>query len=78
MRVLAVDCDQLLARVAYGQGEQDVTIATLDQEIAPGDWVLVYLGMAVSKLTEREAADIIAFYEHGRVPPIGGTGDEKD
>ncbi len=35
-----------------------------DCSLAPGDWVLVYLDLAVEKLEEAEARDALAFLEN--------------
>lgn len=50
-RLATVDLDGKVQRVHFGPVEN----------VSPGEWVLVYLGLAVSKLDEREAMDTLRF-----------------
>lgn len=34
-----------------------VSLLTVDEPVAPGDWVLVHAGFALARLTEGEVAD---------------------
>lgn len=43
------------ADVRVGERLKSVSLLTLDQPIAPGDWVLVHSGFALGRLTEAEA-----------------------
>jgi hydrogenase expression/formation protein HypC len=50
-RVAVVDVDGKMQRVHFGPVEH----------VTPGEWVLVYLGLAVSKLEEHEALEALRF-----------------
>ena len=53
---LAVECDQL-ARVDVAGVRRTINIGLLEEEgVAPGDWVLIHVGFAMSKIDEEEAA----------------------
>ncbi len=49
------------ATVLLQEAERRVNLALLaDDGIVPGDWVLVHAGLAMSKLSEEEAREVIA------------------
>ena len=50
-RLAIVDVEGKIQRVHFGPVEH----------VSPGEWVLVYLGLAVSKLEEREAHETLQF-----------------
>lgn len=53
-----VDESNRLARVDVAGVRRNVNIGLLDsdgQEAAPGDWVLIHVGFAISKVDEQEA-----------------------
>jgi len=47
--------------VAVRTGDRDITASLLavDDELGPGDWVLVHSGLVLSRLTEKEALDAL-------------------
>jgi hydrogenase expression/formation protein HypC len=48
----------MLARVDVAGVRRNVNIALLDETgVAPGDWVLIHVGFALSKIGEDEARD---------------------
>lgn len=54
-----VDESNRLARVDVAGVQRTVNVALLDAEgtgVAPGDWVLIHVGFAMSKVDEEEAA----------------------
>ena len=52
---LAPTCDQL-ARVDVAGVRRTINIGLLEDEgVAPGDWVLIHVGFAMSKIDEAEA-----------------------
>ena len=60
-----VDAENLIAKVDVGGVKRDVNIACIvDDEHPPascvGDWVLVHVGFAMSRLDEAEAAHTLA------------------
>ncbi|HYA67639.1 MAG TPA: HypC/HybG/HupF family hydrogenase formation chaperone [Acidimicrobiales bacterium] len=51
-----VDANQDLAKVDVAGVRRNVNIALLaDEGVTPGDWVLVHVGFAMSKIDEPEA-----------------------
>lgn len=63
-----VDADNLIAKVDVGGVKREVNIACIvdDEHSANscvGDWVLVHVGFAMSRLDEEEAARTLALLE---------------
>jgi hydrogenase expression/formation protein HypC len=54
-----VDDDNHLARVDVAGVQRNVNIGLLDGEnaVGPGDWVLIHVGFAMSKVDEQEALE---------------------
>ena len=53
-----------LASVAVSGVRRMINIGLLEgEQLAPGDWVLIHVGFALSKIDEREAADAMEFLE---------------
>ena len=52
-----VDEDNRLAQVDVAGVQRNVNIGLLDDEggVGPGDWVLIHVGFAMSKVDEQEA-----------------------
>jgi hydrogenase expression/formation protein HypC len=53
-----VDAENRLARVDVAGVRRNVNICLLDAEdggVAPGDWVLIHVGFALSRVDEEEA-----------------------
>jgi hydrogenase expression/formation protein HypC len=51
-----MDCHEHLARVNVSGVTRIINIGLLeDEELAPGDWVLIHVGFAMSKIDEEEA-----------------------
>jgi hydrogenase expression/formation protein HypC len=48
------------ARVDVGGARREVNTALLDGALAPGDWVLVHVGFAMSRIDEAEAERMLA------------------
>ena len=64
--VEVVDDANRLARVDIGGVKRTVNVALLDAEeggAAPGDWVLVHVGFAISKVDAEEAAKTLELLE---------------
>jgi hydrogenase expression/formation protein HypC len=51
-----VDGENLLARVDVAGVRRNVNVALLD-DAQPGDWVLIHVGFALSKVDEEEALE---------------------
>jgi len=53
-----------LARVDVNGVGRMINVGLLeDEQLAPGDWVLIHVGFAMSKIDEHEAAAALAFLE---------------
>ncbi|HXF56490.1 MAG TPA: HypC/HybG/HupF family hydrogenase formation chaperone [Actinomycetota bacterium] len=53
-----------LARVNVSGVRRTINIGLLEREqVAPGDWVLIHVGFALSKIDEQEAKAALAFLE---------------
>lgn len=57
-----VDEDELLARVEVAGVRRVINVGLVDRP-APGDWVLVHVGFAISRIDEREAQATLALLE---------------
>lgn len=56
-----VDEPNQIARVDVSGARRNVSIALLQPEgVAPGDWVLIHVGFAMSKIDEGEAQETLA------------------
>lgn len=62
-----------LAMVEVSGVRRAINIGLLDEgEVEPGDWILIHVGFALSKIDEAEAAAALAFLEG-----IGTAYDEE-
>lgn len=61
------------ALVRSSQRTASVSLLTLDEDVAPGDWVLVHSGFALTRLSVDEAAEASAIRATAGVP-AGGAG----
>jgi hydrogenase expression/formation protein HypC len=53
-----------LAKVDVSGVKRAINIGLLDdEELAPGDWILIHVGFALSKIDEREAKSALDFLE---------------
>ena len=53
-----------LAKVDVSGVKRAINIGLLEgEEVAPGDWVLIHVGFALSKIDEAEAAAALEFLE---------------
>jgi hydrogenase expression/formation protein HypC len=57
-----VDEDELLARVEVAGVRRVINVGLVDRA-GPGDWVLVHVGFAISRIDEREAQATLALLE---------------
>jgi hydrogenase expression/formation protein HypC len=51
-----------LAEVDLAGVPRTFNVGLLDGPVAPGDWVLVHMGFALTTMTEQEAADALAVF----------------
>lgn len=61
--VEVVDEADQLVRVDISGVRRTVSLALLGDEAAPGDWVVIHVGFALSKIDEEEARATIALLE---------------
>ncbi len=60
-----VDENFQIAKVDVSGVKRGVNIALVASEgIAPGDWVLIHVGFAMSKINEQEAQETLKALEH--------------
>lgn len=52
------DAENHLAKVDVGGVRRGVNVGMLD-EVKPGDWVLIHVGFAMSKIDEKEAEETL-------------------
>ncbi len=50
-----VDAGNGLAKVDVAGVQRTVSVGLLGDDVAPGDWVLIHVGFALSKVDEEEA-----------------------
>ncbi|MEQ8765633.1 MAG: HypC/HybG/HupF family hydrogenase formation chaperone [Planctomycetota bacterium] len=72
-RIESVSQDALgpTAHVRFGGVERAVSLAFVP-EATIGDWVLVHVGFAISRLDEEEAARTLALFDEIEMDPPGG------
>lgn len=60
-----VDEGNRLARVDVAGVRRNVSVGLLDADggVAAGDWVLIHVGFAISRIDEREAAETLRLLE---------------
>lgn len=59
-----VDAERRIAKVDVAGVRRNVNYALLEEEgIAEGDWILIHVGFAMSKIDEQEAALTLAALE---------------
>lgn len=61
-----VDAENHIAKVDVSGVRRNVNVALLADEadaVAVGDWVLIHVGFAMSKIDEQEARETLAFLE---------------
>ena len=77
-----VDSENRLAKVDVAGVRRNVNIGLLDEEgeeAVPGDWVLIHVGFAISKVDEEEARrHAQAARGHGRRLRAGARGAEGE
>ena len=51
------------ATVRAGERELRASLLTLDEPVAPGDWLMVHAGFALARITEQQAEEALAMRE---------------
>ena len=59
---LVPDCEDM-ARVEVSGVRRQVHVGLLSGEVGPGDWVLIHVGFALSKIDEAEARRTLEYLE---------------
>lgn len=65
-RVLEIDSEAQLARVALGEVHKEISLALLDG-VAVGDYVLLHVGYAISRLDPQEAERTLQLFAEAGV-----------
>lgn len=65
-QVVTVEEDRATVRTT--QRELAISLLTLDGPVAPGDWVLVHSGLALSRLTAEAASEALRLRAHSLEP----------
>ena len=67
-----------IARVSVAGVDRDIHLGLIEgPPLEPGDWILIHLGFALSRMTEAEAMDAMAFLE-GEESPFDGVEQHVD
>ena len=61
--VEVVDESLRLAKVDVAGVRRNVNVGLFDGEVGPGDWVLIHVGFAISKIDEEEARATVALLQ---------------
>jgi hydrogenase expression/formation protein HypC len=57
-QVVSIHADQpLLARVEVGGVQRNVNVGLLEEGVVTGDWILIHVGFALSKIDAEQAED---------------------
>jgi len=62
-----VDESNRLAKVDVAGVQRNINVGLLDEDntgVAPGEWVLIHVGFAISKVDEEEARATLGLLEH--------------
>lgn len=61
--VEVVDGERRLAKVDIGGVRRVVSVALLEGDAVPGDWVVVHVGFALDRIDEERARETLALIE---------------
>ncbi|WP_193315275.1 HypC/HybG/HupF family hydrogenase formation chaperone [Nostocoides sp. F2B08] len=61
------------ARARLGDQVVAVSLVTLDEHVAPGDWILVHSGFALHRLEPDEAVEALALRSWRHGPSVQGS-----
>ncbi|WP_147822130.1 HypC/HybG/HupF family hydrogenase formation chaperone [Salidesulfovibrio onnuriiensis] len=59
IEILEINEDIATGRVGEGDATIQASIMLLDEEVAPGDWIIVHAGFALRKLDPQEAEETL-------------------
>lgn len=62
-RILDIDHETGMATVETMGVTRDANLGLVDDEVTVGDWVLVHVGIAMSRIDPEEARKTLTFYE---------------
>jgi len=60
-RVVAID--GLVATIDFWGVQREVRLDVVDEQVAPGDYILNHVGFAICRIPEQEIAETLALYE---------------
>ena len=58
-----LDAERGLAKVDIGGVRREVSTALIDGGVTPGDWVLIHVGFALSRIDEQQAREMLDVLE---------------
>jgi len=56
-QIVEIADDRHVAKVEVSGVRRQVNVALLDDELAPGDWVLIHVGFAMSRISAEQAEE---------------------
>lgn len=62
-KIVSIDQDTSMGVIETMGVTREANLALLDEEVAIGDWVLVHVGLAISKVDAEEAQKTLAMYQ---------------
>lgn len=67
-KVVTIDTDTAMARVALGEINKEISIALLE-DVQVGDYVLVHVGYALNKLDREQAERTLRLFAEAGIAP---------
>jgi hydrogenase expression/formation protein HypC len=61
--VQIVDAENRLAQIEVAGVRRNVSVGLLEDDVGPGDWVLIHVGFALSRVDEDEAQATLALLQ---------------
>lgn len=62
-KIVSIDQDTSMGVVETLGVTREANLALLDEEVAVGDWILVHVGLAISKVDAEGAQKTLAMYQ---------------
>jgi hydrogenase expression/formation protein HypC len=62
-KIISIDYDTGMGEIDTMGVTRDANLSLLDEEIAVGDWILVHVGLAISRIDADEAQKTLDMYQ---------------
>lgn len=62
-KIVSIDQDTCMGEVDTMGVRREANLALIDEELAVGDWVLVHVGLAISRIDADEAQKTLDLYQ---------------